>query len=103
MQHHYSSRPPFYRAHSNGPNDSDGSDGSDGSEGAAWLPGSVTLSHSCEDVSDGGPDRTGLVSTSSVDSSCCFSEVGLLTSALTNSMKIWCGARVSATAKADST
>ena len=61
------------------------------SDGATRLPGSVSLSHSCEDVSDGGPDRVGLVSTSSVDSSRCnFSELELLTSALTNSMKIWC-------------
>lgn len=34
------------------------------------FPGSVSLSHSCEDVSDGGPDLEGLVSSSSDGTFC---------------------------------
>ena len=34
------------------------------------LPGSVSLSHSCDDVSEGGPDRVGLVSSSSDEAFC---------------------------------
>lgn len=30
-----------------------------------WLPGSVSLSHSWDEVSEGGPDLVGLVSSSS--------------------------------------
>ncbi len=44
--------------------------------GATWLPGSVSWSHSCEDVSDGGPERVGLsTSGSSAGSSRFFSSL----------------------------
>lgn len=36
----------------------------------ASFPGSVSLSHSCDDVSDGGPDLEGLVSSSSDEAFC---------------------------------
>jgi hypothetical protein len=50
-----------------------------------WDPGSVTLSHSCEDVSEGGP-LVGLVSpTSSIPKSCAEEE---LTSRFTKSITI---------------
>lgn len=38
--------------------------------GVVSFPGSVSLSHSCEDVSDGGPDLEGLVLSSSDDAFC---------------------------------
>lgn len=61
-----------------------------------WLPGSVTLSHSWDEASDGGPVRSGLVSCSCSSSAWApartlvsSEEEGSLTSKLVSSMISW--------------